>query len=228
MSAKKGFSLSFRRFYLDQCLADTDFSGDVLDVGGKKENKRGTFRPPLERVRSWKYLNLDPSTEPDYLCSAEAIPVPAQSFDCVLMCEVLEHLREPERVLDEVSRVLRGGGRLILSIPFLFPFHADPEDYQRWTGVKIRLALEQAGYDNITVRPMGSVFAVIYDLLRYSAGPASKNKKGFLNRFFRKRVMPILKFVFIRLDNRYQYKNKYITTGYFVVAEKSMAAGIES
>jgi len=43
---------SFRRYYLDQFLLGTEFYGNVLDLGGKKEQKRGGFHPPLGKVIS--------------------------------------------------------------------------------------------------------------------------------------------------------------------------------
>jgi hypothetical protein len=54
--------LTFRRYYVDTLLSATDFSGRVLDIGGKKEKKRGQFRPHLDQVEKWEYLNINPET----------------------------------------------------------------------------------------------------------------------------------------------------------------------
>ena len=64
--------------------------GRVLDVGGKKIDRRGTFIPPFDQVNSWEYLNSDEKTKPDYCCSAENIPLEDASVDTVIMTEVLE------------------------------------------------------------------------------------------------------------------------------------------
>lgn len=154
---------SFRRHYLDRMLSAFDFSGDVLDVGGKKENKKGAFRPPLERCTSWRYVNIDAGTKPDFLGSADALPVGAAEADCVLLAETLEHLEFPEKALAEAARVLRPGGRVVLTVPFLFPVHADPYDFQRWTPEKFRRELARLGFAQIDVRPMGGLYAVIAD-----------------------------------------------------------------
>lgn len=53
--------------------------------------------------------------------------------DVVILSEVLEHLPNPNRVLTEVARVLRPGGKLFLSTPFSFPVHGRPFDYFRYT-----------------------------------------------------------------------------------------------
>ena len=116
--------ITFRRHYLDEFMKSLDFSGDVLDVGGKKENKRGDFVPPVEKTKSWQYLNLDADTSPDFLCSADNIPTADESFDFVVMTEVLEHLENPESTLKEICRVLKTGGVLVATIPFLYQIHA--------------------------------------------------------------------------------------------------------
>ena len=213
--------VTFRRHYLDKILQRTDFFGDVLDVGGKKENKRGLFRPPINKVNSWKYLNIDPLTKPDYCCSAEKIPVSESVFDIVLMTEVLEHLQNPEVVLKEIHRVLRKEGKLIATMPFLYPIHSDPNDYQRWTPQKIRVEIERGGFSIDQIVPMGSLFAVYFDLLHISFGIASKKRKSIKNRLINKFIMPPLAHLFMLLDNAYEYKNKQITTGFYFVGKKS-------
>lgn len=55
-----------------------------------------------------------------------AIPVPDASFDVVLCTEVLEHVPSPERALAEMARILRPGGELILTAPFVSYTHFSP------------------------------------------------------------------------------------------------------
>lgn len=212
--------LTFRRFHLDNVLSTVGFKGHVLDVGGKRNNKRGGFRPPLNKVSSWKYLNVDTSTNPDYCCSAEEINIDDEVFDFVLMAEVLEHLENPSQVLAEACRVLKPSGQIIATMPFLYPIHADPYDYQRWTPERIKLEFEKVGFTILKIEPMGGFFAVIYDLLFVSLTMASKNRNSFKNKVIRKSFMPVLAKVFFWLDSRYIYKSSRITTGYFIEAKK--------
>ena len=212
--------ITARRYYLDKALSEASFNGKVLDVGGKKDNKRGTFRPPLDKVKSWEYLNIDESTNPDYLCSADNIPVADSSFDVILLCEVLEHLEKPEDVLKECYRVLKKDGIIIITMPFLFPIHADPYDFQRWTSFKLDKEVTTIGFKNIVIIPMGSFFAVIYDLLYVAFGMASKNRSSFRNKLINYKILPFLGNFFIFLDSKYIYKSKIITTGYYIEASK--------
>ena len=202
--------ITFRRYYLDKVLISTSFYGKVLDVGGKKDNKRGIFRPPLDTVVSWEYLNIDESTNPDYSCSADNIPVDDNTFDIIILAEVVEHLENPIDALQECYRVLKKDGRIITTIPFLNALHADPYDFQRWTDVKIENELSKIGFKNISIKPMGGKAAVIYDLLNFSQTPTS-----FKTRIFRK-ILQMISSIFKILDK----PNRFITTGYFIEAKK--------
>lgn len=122
-------------------------SGQVLDVGCADRWAQAALQPGVG------YLCLDyPATggvmyaaRPDVFGDASRLPVRSSSVDAVLMLEVLEHLREPREALVEAARVLRPGGRLLLSIPFLYPIHDAPHDYQRFTLHGLQREVEAVG-----------------------------------------------------------------------------------
>jgi len=66
------------------------------------------------------------------------LPFLDNSLDAVVNIAVLEHVQEPSKVIMELYRVLKPGGRVYSAIPFMQPFHASPQDYQRYTlpGIK--------------------------------------------------------------------------------------------
>ena len=85
------------------------------------------------------------SAQPDIFADAARLPLASASVDTVLLLEVLEHLQHPARALSEIARVLRPGGKLLLSLPFLYPVHDAPHDYQRYTCHGLVRELEAAG-----------------------------------------------------------------------------------
>jgi SAM-dependent methyltransferase len=207
--------VSATRYYLDRFLSEVPFSGRVLDMGGKKEKRRGSFCPPLDKVASWEYVNTDPATSPDHLCSAESVPVRDASYDWVVMTEVLEHVAEPAAVLKECFRLLKPSGTLVASMPFLYPVHADPHDFQRWTPVKIRREFEKAGFQVQEISPRGGIVAVMLDLVNvYNDAP----ELTWGMKIFRP-IFVIIAPAILFFDRWTRYKNE-LTTGYLIRAVK--------
>jgi SAM-dependent methyltransferase len=75
------------------------------------------------------------------------VPVRDEDFDAVLSTQVLEHVTDPARYLSECFRVLRPGGRLLLSTHGTFVYHPDPDDYWRWTCAGLQKAVRDAGLE---------------------------------------------------------------------------------
>src|SRR5437016_2207362 len=81
------------------------------------------------------YLNLDLFATPgvDVVGNAECLPFPSGIFTRIECDAVLEHVRNPQKVIAELSRVIERGGHLHLVTPFCHPFHEYPRDYRRFT-----------------------------------------------------------------------------------------------
>lgn len=80
-------------------------------------------------------INVDPYRGgPDTIRAfGEDLPFEDDSIDVAFCGGVLEHVKEPQQIVDEVLRVLKPGGEFYLEVGFLEPFHEAPEDYNRWT-----------------------------------------------------------------------------------------------
>ncbi len=160
--------ITCRRHYLDSVLTgwSADLTGLIVDIGGKKRGARGRFRPLQDTARRWLFVNPDLATAPDIVARGEALPLSDGCADAVLLCEVLEHVAEPATLLAEARRVLKPGGRGVITVPFLNQAHPDPDDFQRWTDTGLTRLLSEAGLTVEQLDPMGGVAAVIYDLGR--------------------------------------------------------------
>jgi SAM-dependent methyltransferase len=64
---------------------------------------------------------------------AHWLPFSSGSFDLILSTEMLEHTLEPQRIIDEMRRVLKPGGLALLTTRFIFPLHDVPGDYYRFS-----------------------------------------------------------------------------------------------
>jgi SAM-dependent methyltransferase len=85
------------------------------------------------------------------VASLESLPVAAESFDAVLCTEVIEHVARPDAVLAELQRVLAPGGRICLTVPFVWPLHEEPFDFYRYTSHSLEHILKQAGFVDVLV-----------------------------------------------------------------------------
>lgn len=132
--------------------------GEVLDVGCAEGLIRGALRS------STRYVGLDYlttasalyRTRPDVYGDACRLPFADASFDSVLLLDVLEHVANPESALAEARRVLRPDGRLVLTIPFAYPLHDQPHDFQRLTEHGLRDRLQRAGLPRAEVKEVGT------------------------------------------------------------------------
>lgn len=90
---------------------------------------------------------------PELFADAARLPIADDSVDCVVLLEVLEHLEAPRDALVEIARVLKPGGRLLLSMPFLYPIHDAPHDYQRFTRYGLARELGAVGFEAREIEP---------------------------------------------------------------------------
>ncbi len=90
-----------------------------------------------------------------------------EGINVVLATELFEHVKYPVKGLKECYRVLRTGGVLIMSAPFLYPIHADPSDYQRWTKDKWDMELKKIGFKIEKFNVMGKYFTVTAEFAKF-------------------------------------------------------------
>lgn len=78
-------------------------------------------------------VDIDPLRKPEIVADAHNLPFRDNEFEVVLCTEVLEHVKNPFKVEEEIRRVTKPGGMLILSTRFVFPLHDTPHDFWRFT-----------------------------------------------------------------------------------------------
>jgi SAM-dependent methyltransferase len=133
-------------------------SGRILDIGCGRQTVRKYFKA------SHTYYGLDSletglplyNTIPSIFGDAVHLPFPDETFDTVILLEVLEHLNDPIRAMQEARRVLKLDGILIISTPFLYPIHDAPRDFQRWTQFGIKFISDSSGFAVQELQTIGS------------------------------------------------------------------------
>jgi len=138
------------------------WSGRVLDVGCGNSPFRHLLNAgkvryqgiDVEAAASFGYAN------PDVIYyDGKTIPFDANTFDAVMCTEVLEHVPEPEPFIAELHRVLKPGGRAVVTLPWSARFHYQPYDYHRYTPSMLTRLF--TNFTRCHITPRGTDFTVI-------------------------------------------------------------------
>lgn len=214
-------TVTYHRLLIDSHLSWSAplMKGVVIDLGGKRERKRGGFRPPVHAGGRWIYANIDPTTAPDLLCDVAAVALADECADCILCSEVLEHLPAPAECVGEAFRLLRPGGFALASVPFLYPVHPDPYDYQRFTADGLRRLFR--AFSLVDVRPLAGYLGTLGLLVEFGARSIQTDRVGGV---VLRRLVQIVGRRLAWLDVRHQgcdrCESSTVTSGYFVIARK--------
>lgn len=158
----------------------------------------------------------------DVYGSVTDLPFADRSFDVILCTEVLEHVNEPKHTLNEFYRVLKPGGYVILSVPFLYQMHEQPYDFFRYTYYGLNYLFTGSGFKVISCKARGEIAAVlIYMFRKLVKRIASK----ILGRTLSEKIpYALLDKLYLKLMQKNIFdlegsKTSY-TLGYTVIAEK--------
>ena len=143
------------------------FQGTMLDVGAGYAPYRPLVLTPPSGVTRYIALDLADNIyqRPDVQWDGQAIPLRTDAVDCALATEVFEHLPAPEPVMRECLRVLKPGGLLFFTVPFLWPLHTVPHDQYRYTPFALDRHLRHAGFCDIRLNALGGWDASLAQML---------------------------------------------------------------
>jgi SAM-dependent methyltransferase len=216
---------SVRRYFVDEFftrhVSQVAVGSQMLDLGGTRIRKRGQFAIERYDVKVI-YVNLVTMKQPHIQADAADVPLLDQSCDVVICAELLEHVRHPECVLHEAFRVLRPGGTLLISVPFLYHIHGDPQDFGRYTDYFWNGALREIGFTDVAIERQGLFFSVLADFLKHYIrkvglpAPWNRPARWLLPRFQRwalryEQSIPVQQNAFLQS----------FTTGFGIVAVKT-------
>jgi SAM-dependent methyltransferase len=101
----------------------------------------------------------------DVFYDGRHLPFADNSFDNILSSEVFEHIFNLPEILKELNRVLAPGGRLVLTVPFVWEEHETPYDFGRYTVFGLRHLLEEAGFTLVHEHKTTGTLATLCQLL---------------------------------------------------------------
>jgi len=188
----------------------------ILDIGSGDSSYNKYFPNRLT-------FDIDPKRKPEIIGDIHKMPFQDNKFEIILCTEVLEHLKNPSMAISEMRRVLKEGGKLILTTRFIFPIHDAPNDYFRYTKYGLRelfkdwqileLKAETTSLETIAVLLQRLIFQINYKGNKFIKGILLILIKIFLflNKFIK------VEFGDIKKE---QPEKNILTSGYYLVCKK--------
>lgn len=131
----------------------------LLDVGAGSQTYRIFFNHCRYKALDLCALDKIIEPKPDIVADLnEGIPVPDHSYDAILNTSVLEHVKNPQFLVNEMHRILKKGGHLFLTAPQGWGLHDEPEHYFHFTSYGLKLLFDQAGFEVVFVKERGGLF----------------------------------------------------------------------
>jgi len=211
----------------DFLLAAASFckNGVVLDAGAGHKRYAPFFSEAIylsqEHPDGIQFKNMQ-AIQYDFIAPIDHhIPLKDNAIDAVLSTSVIEHVRYPERFLTEALRVLKPGGRIFMTAPFVYAEHEKPFDFQRPTQFGLKRWLEDVGFANIQVKPSSSSsYTVMYFLME--AINEDYRRGGLLHSAI-KRLVELLGWLVDRYVDKGPLPTTALPCSWIAVAEKPSA-----
>ena len=147
------------RFELDALMHSLAqyLSGRILDVGAGSYDRYSHYFKATDYVR----LDIEQRAHVDLVGTAEAIPAPDASFDGIVCTQVLGDIFDVRVAVGEFRRVLKSGGRVILSESLMDPLHDLPHDYWRFTSYGLEKLFTEQGFAILDSKKYGGYHSVL-------------------------------------------------------------------
>ncbi len=170
--------------------------GPVLEIGSYQVEGQEAIAELRNLFPGREYVGIDVRSGPgvDFVEDVEKLSFPDASFGTVLALNTFEHVRRFWRGLDEVRRVLRPDGALLVSTPFYFHIHDYPSDYWRFTPAALEMLLADypskvVGWHGPETRP-ANVWALAFRERRGPIGDDEYARYGALMDRYARAPMP--------------------------------------
>lgn len=124
--------------------------GPILEVGSKDYGSTFTLR---KEYPGQEYTGLDLSAGKNVDIVAdletEAHKLPQSHYELIVCCSVLEHTKRPWVMATNLTALLRPGGKLFLSVPWVWRYHMYPDDYWRFSPQSLPLLFPDLSWSEI-------------------------------------------------------------------------------
>ena len=198
------------------------YRGTLYDFGCGEKPYANFFLQYVEKYIGVDWSNTIHNLNSDLIADLnKPLPIKSEIADTIICLSVLEHLSEPQVMLNEAFRILKPRGIMLLQVPWQWWLHEAPYDFYRYTPYGLKYMLEKAGFIDLKIEPESGFFTTLvlkcnYFSMNFIRGPRLIKwiVQGVLMPFwfFGQVIAP-------RLD-KFDKNWALETTGYNVIAKK--------
>ncbi len=152
-------------------------SGRLIDIGCGTKPYKDLLAPYITgHIGIDHEETLHDKSNIDRFGTAYDLPAEDGEFDSAICTAVLEHLEEPELALKECHRILKRGGVVIYSVPFIWHLHEEPRDFYRFSKYGLKYLFEKVGFEIIEIKALSGFWVTfgqlfVYNIYRFNRGP---------------------------------------------------------
>lgn len=115
---------------------------DILEIGSGDEEKKQSVISIFKEANT--FLQTDVKKEYNHIFLDITRPLEFKNkFDLVICTSVLEHIFEMNLAVENLKKLVKKGGHLFISVPFVYPLHDEPADYWRFTEHSLRILFKE-------------------------------------------------------------------------------------
>ena len=198
------------------------YKGTLYDLGAGESPYKDFFLRYADQYIAVDWAGSFHDTKADIAADLnKPLPIESEAADTVVSLSVMEHLCEPQIMLNEAYRILKPGGGIVLQVPWQWWIHEAPYDFFRYTPYGLKYLFEKVGFVDVVVEAQSGFFTMLtlkvnYFSKRFICGPRPLRWliKAVLLPFWYlgQKAAPLLD----KLDRNWALE----TSGYYVTAKK--------
>jgi SAM-dependent methyltransferase len=192
----------FARSHLDKAIQGLaiHIKGKLLDVGCGSKPYKNYFT----NIESYTGLEIDSERSrkrniADFYYDGNCFPFKDKTFDVLLCNQVIEHVFNPDFFLQEINRVLKPNGKLLLTVPFVWDEHEQPFDYARYSSFGLKFLLERSDFYILVHRKLGADATVLFQLINAYLFKITSRWSKYLRFLFTITIMALVNLIGIVL-----------------------------
>ena len=182
---------NWRYDFLQSYFQNNSFSNaTLLDLGCGPRPYYNLYASHFEKTIGAEMADMPfPQKAIDLFCPATDVPLPDESVDCILCTEVMQDMKEPSELINECYRLLKKGGTLILTTPYLVPIADGQWDNYRFTQYGLKYVIEKGGFKELEIIPVSDVVGagitlLVKPILRFWIALSKVSRLTFLRMWY--------------------------------------------